>query len=83
MWKSLIIKKFFPDEAEVLQKDPKVDLRGGGRIELAKTITKKLLKDKALKIALLSLFATAEIQSFQSEIEALLVDDVFKYLLVN
>ena len=41
------------------------------------------MKDKALKIALLSIFTTAGIQYFQSEIEALLVDDVFKQLCVQ
>ena len=41
------------------------------------------MKDKALKIAILSVFATAGIQHFQSEIEALLVEDVFKHICVQ
>jgi hypothetical protein len=78
----LMITKLFPEEVEVFQRDSlkDVDVRGGSQIKLAKWITKKLLKDKALKLALLSIFATAGIQYFQSEIEALLVDDVFKHL---
>jgi hypothetical protein len=76
----IIINKFFPEEVEVFQRDPLKDSRGGGRIELANRIAKKLLKNKGLKLALLSIFATAGIQHFQSEIEALLVDDVFKHL---
>lgn len=79
----IIINKFFPEKVEVLHGDPKKDLRGGGRRELAKWIAEKLLKDKALKLALLSVFATAGIQHFQSEIEALLVDDVFKHICVK
>jgi hypothetical protein len=50
---------------------------------LAKRIAKKLLKNRALKLALLSIFATAGIRYFQSEIEALLVDDVLKHLCVQ
>jgi hypothetical protein len=57
--------------------------RGGGQIQLAKRIAKMLLKDRALKLALLPIFATAGIQYFQSEIEALLADDVFKRLCVE
>jgi hypothetical protein len=47
---------------------------------LGKRIAKILLKNRALKIALITVFATAGIQYFESEIEALLVDDVFKHL---
>ena len=41
------------------------------------------MKDKALKLALISVFATAGIQYFQSEIIALLTDDVFNTLCVK
>jgi hypothetical protein len=76
----MIINKFFPEEVDVSQKDPLKDLRGGSRVELGKRIAKILLKNRALKIALITVFATAGIQYFESEIEALLVDDVFKHL---
>ena len=80
----IIIIRLFPEKVEVFQKDPLKDLRGGSQIErtklIAKWITKKLLKDKALKIALISVFATAGAQYFQSEIEALLAENVFKQL---
>ena len=81
----IIINKFFPEEVEVFQRDPQKYVRGGSQTKLllAKRIAKKLLKDKALKLALLSIFTTAGIQYFQSEIEALLVDDVFKHLCVQ
>jgi hypothetical protein len=82
----IVINKFFPEEVQVFQRDPLKDVRGvrgGSRIKLAQWIAKKLLKDKALKVALLSIFATAGIQYFQSEIEALLVDYVFKHLCVH
>jgi hypothetical protein len=79
----LIINKLFPEKVESLGKDPIEALRGGGRTKLAKKIVKKLLKDKALKFAIIGVFATAGIQHFQSEIEALLVDDVFNTLCVK
>jgi hypothetical protein len=79
----MIINKFFPENVGVSQKDPLKDLRGGSRVELAKRIAKILLKNRALKIALITIFATAGIQHFESEIEALLVDDVFKHLCVQ
>ena len=77
----IIINKFFPETVEVFQTDSKY-VRGGSQTKmfLAKRIAKKLLKDKALKLAILSVFATAGIQYFQSEIEALLVDDGFRKL---
>ena len=52
-------------------------------MKLAKKIVKKLLKDKALKIAIIPVFATAGIQHFQSEIEALLMGDIFNTLCVK
>jgi hypothetical protein len=81
----LIINKLFPEKVESLGKNPIEALRGGDgvRIKLAREIAKKLFKDKALKIAILSVFTTAGIQHFQSEIEALLVDDIFKALCVK
>jgi hypothetical protein len=79
----LIINKLFPEKEKSLGKDPIEALRGGDRMKLAKKIAKKLLKDKALKIAIISVFATAGIQHFQSEIEALLVDDIFNTLCVK
>ena len=79
----LIINTLFPEKVESLGKDPIKTLRCGAKIKLAKKIAKKLLKDKALKIAIISVFATAGIQHFQSEIKALLVDDVFNNLCVK
>jgi hypothetical protein len=43
----------------------------------------KILNDRALKIALVSIFTAAGIQHFQSEIEALLVDEVFQQICVK
>jgi hypothetical protein len=79
----LTINKLFPEKLESWEKDPIKGLRGGDRMRLVKQITERLLKDKALKIAIIYVFATAGIQHFQSEIEALLVDDVFNTLCVN
>lgn len=81
----IIINKLFPEKVEGFGKDsiPAEALRGGDRIKLVKKIVKKILKDKALKLAIISIFATAGVQHFQSEIEALLVDDVFNTLCVK
>jgi hypothetical protein len=81
----ITINKFFPENVEVLYKDSDKSIRGGSqtRVLLAKQIAKKLLKDRAIKLALLSLFATAGIQYFQYEIEQLLVDDIFQHLCVK
>lgn len=83
----LIISKFFPEKVEIesFKKNPDSlqDIRGGARMLLAKQIAKKILNDKALKLAILSLFATAGIQHFQSEIEKLLIDDVFNHICIQ
>lgn len=76
----LIINKLFPEKVESFKKDALKDLRGGDKMILARQIAKNILKDKALKIAILSVFATAGIQHFQSEIETLLIDDVFNHI---
>lgn len=73
----LIIHKFFPEKVESFEQDPLEDLRGGSTQRLAQEIAKKILKDRALKIAIFSIFATAGVQYFQSEIEELLVKKVF------
>lgn len=78
-----IIHKLFPEKVESLGKDPIEGLRVGNRTKVAREIAKKFLKDKALKIAIISIFATAGIQHFQSEIETLLVDDIFNTLCVK
>ena len=69
----IIVNRLFPEK---VKEAPLKNLRGGGKRDLVKAnlvreIVKKILKDKALKIAILSIFATAGIQHFQSEIETL------------
>lgn len=73
-----MIKKLFrKKKVKGFQEDPVKDLRGGSKMKLVnKTIIKKILKDKALKIALLAIFTTAGIRHFQSELEGtLLIED--------
>lgn len=79
----IIVNKFFPEKVKGFEKDPLKSLRGGAKMNLVQEIVKKILKDKALKIALLSIFTTAGIQYFQSEIETLLIDDVFKHICIR
>jgi hypothetical protein len=78
-----IINKLFPEKVEGFGKDHIEGLRGGDRTKLLKKITEKILKDRALKVAILTVFASAGIQYFQSEIEALLVEDIFNTLCVT
>lgn len=56
------------------------DLRGssGRRANLVK----KILNDRALKIAIISIFVTTAIRHFQSEIKTLLMNDIFKHVCV-
>lgn len=80
----IIVNRLFPEK---VKEAPLKNLRGGGKRDLVKAnlvreIVKKILKDKALKIAILSIFATAGIQHFQSEIETLLIDDVFNHIYI-
>jgi hypothetical protein len=77
----IIINKIFPEkDIENIEKT----IRGGGEGEVwFKALIKKIITDKALKIALCSVFATAGIQHFQSEIEALLVDEIFQKICVK
>lgn len=77
----VILNKLFPEkEVEPFEKDPLRQFRGGSKRELIKAISKKIFNDRALKIALCSIFATAGVKYFESEIEALLINDVFKYV---
>ena len=69
------ISKFFPEVVNNLDKYSEKDLK-----TILKRILKKIAKNRALKIAILSGFATAGIQHFQSEVEKLLVDDVFDHI---
>jgi len=88
----ITVNKFFPEknpiptEFETFKPDPVKDLRGGNelssnwKLELVKSITQKILKDKALKLAIASVFATAGLRYFSEEIEALLVSELVKTL---
>jgi hypothetical protein len=79
----LVISKFFPEKITYINSQK--DLRGGEIVKnnLINKIIKKIMNDRALKIALLSIFATAGIQYFTQEIETLLVDDVFNKMCVK
>lgn len=79
----IVVSKLLPEE--LLNIDSEKDLRGGDivRNHLIKKIVKKIMRDPALKIALISVFATAGFQHFNREIEKLLVDDVFNQICVK
>lgn len=79
----LVINKLFPENLETIEKTPLNSSRGGinvGKNELLKKTIKNLLNDRALKIALISIFATRGYKHFQTEIERLLINDVFKQI---
>lgn len=75
----IIVDRFFTEKVEPFENDPLTDLR----VNLVREIIKKILKDRAFKIALISSFATAGVIHFQLEIETLLVDDVFTNLCIR
>lgn len=79
----IVVSKLFPEKVSDI--NSKKDLRGGNivRNHLIKKIIKKIMHDRALKIALISVFATAGFQYFNQEIERLLVDDVFNQICVK
>jgi hypothetical protein len=79
-----LVSKLFPEE--VLDINSEKDLIDEDiiRSPLIKKIVKKIMHDRALKIALISAFAIAGFnQYFTQEIEALLVDNTFKELCVK
>lgn len=80
----LIVNKFFPEKIKNFDKDPLLSLRGGRDVtKILPKILEKILTDRAIKIGLLTLFGAAAVQHFQAEIEALLIDDVFKHICVR
>lgn len=78
----IILNKFFPEERiepfDKEQLDEINKLRGGSKRKFLKTISKKFANERYLKIALCSIFATAGVKFFESEIEELLMNDIFK-----
>ena len=79
----IIVDRLFPEKKETFKKDPLKDLRGGEKENLVKQITERILNDRSLKIALFSVFSAAGYRHFQSEIEALLINDVFNQICVR
>jgi hypothetical protein len=79
----ILVSKLFPEKVSDINSGK--DLRSGDivRNHLIKKIVKKIMRDRALKIALISVFATAGFQYFNQEIETLLVDDVFNQICVK
>lgn len=85
-----VVNKLFPETIPNtisninLDTNSAKDVRGGSsevvKYRILKLIMSRIMHDRALKIALVSVFATVGIQHFQSEIEALLLDDVFKQI---
>ena len=69
-----IVDRLFPEKAK-----PYENLPGGSNDEqkLVQKVVKKVFNRRALKFAIISGFATTAIQQFQTEIEALLINDVF------
>ena len=79
----IIVNRLFPEKAKNFQNHPLKDLRGGSKSNLFKLIIKTISDDRALKMALLSMFVAAGVQHFQAEIETLLTDDVFNKICIG
>ena len=74
----LVMNKFFPEKVNSFDRDPITDVRGGiSDTKLLTRIIRAIIKDRALKVALLVTFGTAGMTFFHEEIIALLSDDVF------
>lgn len=83
----ILVDKIFPEGEKNVgyNPSPNLEIRGGrgvSRLDIVRKIVEKILKDRALKVALVSIFVTAGYTNFQSEIEKLLTDNVFKYVCV-
>jgi hypothetical protein len=73
----ILTNKLFPEK--ISDQSFSEDLRGGDFVNyhVAREIMNKILHDRALKIALISVFTTAGVQHFHEEIQSLLVDRIF------
>lgn len=81
-----IVSKFFPEKvSDISDINSQKDLRGGDIVKdrLINKIVKKIMNDRALKVALFSLFFAAGAQHFQHEIQRLLADEIFKEICVK
>lgn len=80
-----IINRQFPEKPESSETDPFKNLRGGENIKISLTrgIFERISKDKALKMVLVSMFATSGIQHFTEEIEALLINNIFNHIFIR
>jgi len=79
----IVVSKLFPEKVlEINPQNNDIRIRGGDIVKnnLIKKIIQKIMQDRALKIAIISVFATAGVQCFNQEIEKLLVDDVFNQI---
>lgn len=63
---------------ESFEKDPLKDLRGCSKADLAKLLYYKILKNRTLKIGLITLFISVGVEQFHNEITNLLMNGVFK-----
>jgi hypothetical protein len=57
----IIVNKLLPEKVASFEKAPIKDLKHNDAVKLTKQIWKKILKDEALKIAIVFVFATAGI----------------------
>ena len=80
----ILVSKLFPQrELEINPiKNGQKNVRGGDvdkyrLFNLFKEIVQKIMKDRSLKIAIISVFATAGFQYFNEEIKQLLINDVY------
>lgn len=74
-----IVSKYFPETITTNKRNLPTSLRGGdSKLRLVKRLSKRILSDRALKIAILTAFTTAGIQHYQAEIEELLMYSVLR-----
>lgn len=82
----IIVDKYFPEKiSEITEINPQKDLRGGHifKKEFFKKVYNSILKNRKLKILIISSFATIAAQNFTEEIIALLTDEELNKLCIK
>jgi hypothetical protein len=79
----ILVSKLFPEKASDINSQK--DLRGGDLVRnlLIQKIIKKIMNDRALRVAILTVFATAGANHFTHEVQELLADDALNQICVK
>lgn len=76
----IIASKLLPKDKDLTLKNPSTDLRVTTFEIVTKSISQKFLKNRPLKLALITVFTTALFHGFSDEIQKLVSTKIFKLL---